>query len=116
MGNLSKNFSRSEFRCKCGICSFDTVDAVLIKYLEAIRRHFKSPVTITSGCRCQAHNIAIGGMPNSQHKVGRAADIVVRGVSPQAVADYAEILNCGGVGLYDDFTHIDSRTKSGARW
>ena len=115
MGDLSDNFSRREFACKCG-CGFDVVDAMLLQYLQAIRDYFKMPIAITSACRCQEHNHAVGDNPNSQHKRGRAADIVVKGVPPQAVANYAEILNCAGVGLYDTFTHIDSRTKSGARW
>ena len=28
MGDLTKNFSRSEFACKCG-CGFDDIDLVL---------------------------------------------------------------------------------------
>jgi hypothetical protein len=32
------------------------------------------------------------------------------------VADYAETIGCAGVGRYSWGTHIDSRTKSGARW
>ena len=115
MGDLSDNFSRREFACKCG-CGFDVVDAMLLQYLQSIRDYFKTSVKINSACRCQELNIAVGGMPNSQHKRGRAADIVVEGVEPKTVANYAELLNCGGVGLYDTFVHIDSRTKSGARW
>ena len=78
--------------------------------LEAIRVHFDKPVVITSGCRCPAHNEAEGGAPNSQHKLGRAADIVVADTEPDDVATFVErTFNRGGVGRYSTFTHIDSR-------
>lgn len=111
---LSPYFQRKEFACKCG-CGYDTVDTVLLEALDAIRSHFGRPVTITSGCRCEAHNEAVGGSENSQHKKGRAADIVVRDTSPNDVANFAEDLGMS-VGRYEDFTHIDSRTGPPARW
>ncbi len=112
---LSPNFKRSEFACKCG-CGFDTVDSELIEALEEIRTYFGSPITITSGCRCQEHNHKVGGNPNSQHKRGRAADFVVKGVSPSDVADYAEIIGVSGVGRYEGWVHIDTKTGSVRRW
>ncbi len=45
-----------------------------------------------SGYRSPAHNKALGGVDGSQHTKGTAADIVVRGVSPLEVAQYAEHL------------------------
>ena len=112
---ISTNFKRSEFACQCG-CGFDTVDHELVEELEEIRQYFGSPITITSGCRCQKHNEAVGGNPNSQHKIGRAADFVVKGVPANAVADYCEIIGVSGVGRYDGWTHIDTKTGSVRRW
>ena len=114
MGDVSKNFSRKEFACKCG-CGFDTVDHRLIHFLEMIRERFGAPVTVNSGCRCSTYNMKVGGSLNSQHKLGRAADIVVDGVPPDAVADYAESIGAPGVGRYATFTHIDSRNTV-SRW
>lgn len=107
---MNKYFSRDEFACKCG-CGFDTVDALLLEVLTNIRIHFNKPVLITSGCRCDAHNIRVGGSSKSQHKLGRAADIIVLGVSPQDVYDYSvkTYPNTLGLGNYDTFTHVDSR-------
>lgn len=116
MGDLTLNFSRHEFRCKCGTCDFDTVDAGLLLMLEQIRSHFGQPVRITSACRCARHNQAVGGGTRSQHLYGRAADIQVADTDPKDVADYAETLNPGGLGRYATFTHIDSRTNGPARW
>lgn len=113
MGDLSKNLSRYEFDCKCG-CGFDTVDVGLVYIVQAVRDHFGRPVTINSGCRCPEHNRREGGADKSQHLIGRAADIVVAGVSPADVADYCETMNPGGIGRYAGFTHVDSR--SGEQW
>ncbi len=75
-------FKRSEFACKCG-CGFDTVDAELLAILVNLRRHYGQPITIHSGCRCQKHNKAVGGVINSQHLIGRAADVTVKKCGPK---------------------------------
>lgn len=111
---ISPHFDRDEFACKCK-CGFDTVDALLLEALDAIRTHFNQPVTVTSACRCNTHNKKVGGSTNSQHKKGRAADIQVRNTSPSAVATFAEELGMS-VGRYETFTHIDSRSGPPARW
>lgn len=117
MGDLSTHFSRSEFRCKCGDCSCDTVDAELIRVLEFVRRHFDRPISITSGVRCEDHNRRVGGSKNSQHVLGRAADIIIDGVSPKAVQAYInnKFTDWYGLGCYPTFTHIDTRRVK-ARW
>jgi len=114
MGDLNHHFSRSEFACSCG-CGYDTVDAMLLEALREFRRYFKKPVRVISGCRCKAHNEAVGGSERSQHTLGRAADIEVVGVNPADVQDLAEFLGLS-VGRYETFTHIDTRTGVPARW
>ena len=116
MGDISRNFNRKEFACKCG-CGFQTVDLELIQLLEVIRDHFKSPVTINSACRCELHNTAIGGSYGSKHKQGIAADIVVKGVDAFDVFDFMcdHQPNKYGFGRYKGFTHVDVRQKK-ARW
>ena len=113
MTQLSEHFARHEFACKCG-CGQDTVDAELITTLEAIREHFGEPITITSGNRCPTYNTKVGGSVYSQHLISRAADIVVRNVTPSDVADWLDQWP-GGLGRYPTFTHVDSRA-SVARW
>lgn len=116
MGDLSEHFSRSEFSCRCG-CGFDSISPDLIIVLEDVRAHFGAPVKINSGCRCEKHNAKVGGVPNSQHVQGIAADIVVSGLSSALVADYLEqrYPECCGIGRYGSFTHIDVRQEK-ARW
>lgn len=116
MQSISTHFNREEFACQCG-CGFDTVDAVLLDVLEIIRSHYGCPVRITSGCRCEAHNKAIGGSSGSQHTKGKAADIQVSCVQPHELVVflnkyYPDKL---GVGEYKSWVHIDSRSTK-ARW
>ena len=77
---LAPDFKVRELRCRDGS---DTVmvDDALMLLLQCIREHFGKAVTITSGYRTAAHNAAVGGAKNSQHLLGRAADIRVQGVS-----------------------------------
>jgi len=116
MGDIGKNFSRSEFECKCR-CGFSTVDVELLKVLETVRGHFTAAVKINSACRCEEHNKSVGGSRASKHKQGIAADIVVKGVAPYAVYRFLDSFmpNSYGIGLYKGFTHIDVR-KTKARW
>lgn len=114
-----KNFTRSEFACKCG-CGFDTVDYKLVEILDEIRDHFDAKMTVNSGCRCEPHNTAVDGTPKtatstgSLHMYGRAADVVVEGIPPAIVAALAIQMHVPGVGEYSTFTHID--TRSGEKW
>lgn len=113
---ISKNFARFEFACHCN-CGADTIDAGLIKVLQEIRDHFGKPVTVTSGVRCIRHNARVGGVSNSQHLNGRAADIIVSDVDPEDVASWVNTVypNSLGIGDYSTFTHIDSGNPK-ARW
>jgi len=116
--NISKNFSRIEFACHCaGDCGRDTVDAELLDMLEQIRMEFSSlPIRIHSGHRCPEHNAAVGGSENSLHLVGRAADFSIAGLDLGDVFDWCyDNLPCTGLGIYDDFIHLDSRGYH-ARW
>jgi uncharacterized protein YcbK (DUF882 family) len=117
MQKISKNFSRSEFKCRCGSCDFATADVELIGLLEKIRSHFNAPVTVNSACRCQEHNKNEGGHRNSKHMQGIAADIVVKGVHPLKVYGFVDSIapDRYGIGNYPTFTHVDVQpTKK--RW
>jgi len=110
MGDVSVNFSRSEFACKCG-CGFEVVDVQLLKLLEIIRKRYNSPIKINSACRCEPHNESVGGAKGSKHKLGIAADIVVKGVTPSEVFRFVDkfMPNSYGVKAYKPFTHVDVR-------
>lgn len=121
--NLSEHFTLDELNKH----KFDMPDEVLDNLkmlavqLEIIRAHFNAPVIINSGYRNLDYNRNIGSKDTSQHVRGTAADIVIKGVSPDEVADAIEflistgILKEGGVGRYNTFTHYDIRGTR-ARW
>jgi uncharacterized protein YcbK (DUF882 family) len=113
---ISKHFSREEFACKCG-CGFAVVDVKLLEVLEAVREYFDQPVTITSACRCDNHNKSVGGSDNSKHKLGIAADIIVKDTQAELVQSflYHHVPYSCGIGAYKKFTHIDVRNDA-ARW
>lgn len=54
--------------------------ALATQVLEPVRALFGKYVIVTSGFRCSTLNRLVGGVPTSQHLLGEAADIIVRGV------------------------------------
>lgn len=90
-------FTREEFRCKCGQYHDPYCDGFpaepredLARILDAVRYNFGVPVSIISGLRCPQHNADSGGVVNSQHMYGEAADIYVQGVAPSAVEAFLD--------------------------
>ena len=68
--------------------------------LERIRSTLAVPVLVTSGYRCPAVNIAVGGVSSSDHTQGHAADIVAPGYgTPYEVANaLAPLVSVLGIG------------------
>lgn len=116
-GKVSKHFRVREFASKDGADKV-LIDDNLVALLEDIREAVGGKaITINSGYRSPEHNAAVGGVSNSQHVKGTAADIVVEGTDPLTVGQIAEhFLNKkGGIGVYQTFTHVDTRTTR-SRW
>lgn len=108
------NFSKKEFKCNCGgkYCNGYPVfiDEGLIIYLQKMRDYFKRSVIVTSGLRCRNYNKDVGGVDDSQHLLGRAADIKVNGISTDMVYNYANQINVDGCIIrYNTFNHLDRR-------
>lgn len=121
---LSKNFSLSEFNSKDGADMPPEVfkNVVLVaKNLQVLRDFIGQPITVNSGYRSPAHNKSVGGAKSSQHLLGKAADIVVKGHKPDVVTEIIMELikegrmSQGGIGVYNTFTHYDIRGTA-ARW
>jgi hypothetical protein len=115
-GTASRHFSFAEFACKCGgrydDCPRIWVQAGLLRSLEALREtYYPDGLSVTSGCRCNQHNIAVGGATTSQHKYGQAADIPAHVSYRRLAADelFAGIGYNASTGLV---AHVDRRDLS----
>ncbi|BAQ92738.1 Uncharacterized protein conserved in bacteria (COG3108) [uncultured Mediterranean phage uvMED] len=121
---MTKNFSKSEFESKCGREMPEEVYHNVVKVanqLQYLRDYLNKPIKVNSAYRSPEHNAKVGGVPKSQHLLGKAADIVVSGIKTEFLYQYIEdaISNGemlqGGLGLYDTFVHYDIRGTK-ARW
>ena len=92
----------------------------LARVLDKLRKEIDAPIQLQSVFRNERYNAAIGGAPLSQHKLGQAADISSPRRSPLylwrcAIRERDKGTFEGGIGLYDNFVHIDIRGKR-ANW
>lgn len=92
-------FKRDEFRCKCGgkYCNGFPAEPKeqLVRIADQLRKNLGVPITIVSGLRCPTWNQIQGGVADSQHQYGEAADIYCSGISQLRVE--AELDKIGGV-------------------
>lgn len=106
--NITKNFKISEFVCKDG--NKETIiDIKAVSMLQLLRDTFQKPIMVNSAYRSPAYNKSIGGAPKSKHMEGIAFDISIPGVTPLEVGKKALQIGFKGVGVYDTFTHVDTR-------
>ena len=94
------------------------MDERLLQVLDSIRENIGAPVQISCAYRCPSHNEEVGGVTNSQHVQGCAADVLLpEGVSVDQLAEIAEQCGADGIGRYytQEFVHVDTRGEA-ARW
>lgn len=111
----SEFFDREEFRCQCKgkYCNGFPVEPEeeLVRVCNEIRRRLGVPVSIVdrggSGVRCTRHNAAVGGVGNSNHLYGRAADLHSNKHPLEMYRVAEEVLgDTGELGLYDWGIHV----------
>ena len=119
---ISKNFTleelyRSETAERMGIDNvpkdkevIENLKNLCFEVLQPLREHVDAPVIINSGYRCQRLNEAVGGVKNSQHCGGEAADIRI--ASLEQGREWATWIedNC----RFDQM--LLERNKNGAVW
>ena len=118
-------FTRKEFRCPCKRCGGFPVEPeeTMVFVVNEIRRRAGVPISIVdsggSGIRCKEHNAEVGGVANSEHLYGRAADLH-SSLHPSRLKQIAEQVTAemipgkGGIGLYSWGIHVDTGKYS--RW
>jgi uncharacterized protein YcbK (DUF882 family) len=102
---LTQHFDSSEFACKCG-CGYDKISRLLVEKLERARKACGAKFIITSGCRCEKHNAAVGGVANSSHTKGYAADIALNDKN-RVIIIQALRKEFNRIGIADTFIHVD---------
>lgn len=127
MGTISKNFSYREFEAsttatEMGICntitSFevrDSIKALVLNVLQPLRDAWGKPLKINSGYRCPELNKLKGGVSNSQHMKGEAADVASD--NPYELAKMAKELNLpfDQMILYPTIVHFSHKLKGPQR-
>lgn len=89
---------------------------VLAGNLELIRSFVGKPIIINSAFRCKRLNDIVRGVPNSDHLIGLAADIVVPGLSFNKLFNLLhdmcnkDLLTFGQVICYNSFVYVAFNT------
>ena len=110
---LSEHFSREEFACKCcGTLPLNGISKALLEGLERLRVAIGNrPINVSSGYRCRARNFEVGGVPNSDHILGVAADICVEDMDVDELgSECKKIFDGVGIYRYENFVHVDMRS------
>lgn len=111
-----KYFNDDEFRCHhCGALPENGMNPVLLEKLDQLRERVGFPIFVSSGYRCPTWNSdpRVGGVSNSQHVRGSAADIYCNEISVEELANLAAEIGFDGIGRYygSDFVHVDCRSN-----
>lgn len=120
MAKDGKYFKLSEFACKCG-CGANKTSQTLINICDKIREAVGVPLYVNSGTRCPARNKEAGGVANSNHMTGEAADLSARGAIPNkllrdailALYKAGKLPELAGLGYYisKGFCHVDTSPR-----
>ena len=102
---MTEHFNRWEFACECafeggpGYCDGFPADIheVLVVKLEEMRVELGFPLNISSGVRCARLNAEVGGVPDSQHMLGRAADVPIYSANGVSVSEFAALARSKGL-------------------
>ena len=117
MGDLTANFDRSEYACKCG-CGRDDIKQELAEKVQLVRDKLKRGIRINSGVRCERHNGNIGASASSSHVGGWAADLGYQGSKQrfELITVCAQVFD--RIGIAKTFIHVDvdANKTAGVVW
>lgn len=107
-----KYFSLNEFDCPTSEGSASNMDSTFLSMVDNAREYAGIPFRITSGFRTKAHNAYVGGVENSSHLYGYAADIACSS-SQERELIVAALIKAGfrRLGIAKSFVHCDNDPK-----
>lgn len=114
---MTTHFTPGEFACRCASskCDAKPMKPQFLERLEKLRIEWDKPMLLTSARRCAEWNKRVGGSPRSQHLSGNAVDVYLPKAEIDDFVVLAEKYGFGGIGVGQNFVHIDARTKR-SRW
>lgn len=107
-----KYFAPKEFACKCGkYCNGFPVqpNRLLLELSDDVREHFDKPMIVSSGVRCEKHNANVGGVSGSRHKLGKAIDFCLPGLTSAQILSHVneDIRVRYAYAIDDSYVHMD---------
>mgnify|MGYP005997352067 FL=1 len=110
-----KYFKISEFDCQ--ETGENNMDEVFLSMLDILREKCDFPFIINSGYRSVNHSIERKKKTLGTHTKGIAADIkVANGMQRRKIVNNAIALGFNGVGVHDNFVHVDMRKSFPVLW
>lgn len=125
MGDISKNFSLSEFEYsdtarQRGIDNTipeeakANIQSLVEDIVQPIRDAYGKPIRVTSGYRCAELNTAVGGSATSAHTQGLACDLVPQDGDTAGFIDFAISFISRARIPFDQL--IDEHSRDGKHW
>jgi zinc D-Ala-D-Ala carboxypeptidase len=100
-----KHFELSEFACPC--CGRNEISPAFVGLLDQARELVGVPFRVSSGYRCQAHNRQVGGVRDSEHLRGFAADILALDSETRFLIVSAALqVGIRRIGVHEHFVHL----------
>ncbi|MDY0374060.1 MAG: D-Ala-D-Ala carboxypeptidase family metallohydrolase [Candidatus Izemoplasmatales bacterium] len=112
---------KDKMGCPCKQCrgkDYD-IDALLLELLSKLEDELaktNKTMNINSGLRCLQYNNEVGGVPNSPHVSGMAADIVVPGMDLLDLARLCLKIGFKRIGIYPNHIHVDVATPKPSKF
>jgi zinc D-Ala-D-Ala carboxypeptidase len=111
---VTPHFNRADFSCHCTACANTgpIVSADILGRVESIRNHVGEPLTLSCGVRCEAHNAAIGGAPDSRHLPIHADAVDIKCGDSQfryKIVDAAIFVGATCIEICPEHVHVDWR-------
>ena len=101
----------------------ENLQALVDNVLDPVRERYGKPIKVNSGFRCLVHNKTVGGVTNSQHMKGEAADIIpvssekikVKSELERLVKIIEELGKFDQLIIYPTFVHVSWKRSGGNR-
>ena len=107
-------FTEDELKCShCGACDMDDNFMLMV---DALRRNYGKPLTVTSAYRCSDHPVEVKKKKAGAHQYGRAVDLAVEGSEAFKIIKMAQEMGFTGIGVAQKgsgrFIHLDDLTEA----